>query len=115
MGTLKELKYEGGVVARDSQEAVEMLYSKEYKHVVLYSSQREKLVQMCEEVYKEVRKRNSQIQDKSQQMLPTEPYFWDDINGCLAVKCAEISINVFSEASKRLYVFTRPRYNCLVS
>ena len=51
---------------------------------------------MCDEIYAEITKRNKEIPNVEDQMLPTYPYLWDDIDGCLAVKCAEINMDTFA-------------------
>ncbi len=113
MGTLKYAR-EQGTVAESAQEAVEILYSdRVYRSVILYASTMKKLLDMCEEVYKEIKARNQEIPEVDDQMLPTGPYIWDDIDGCLAVKCAEITMDVFSEVAGGLYLFSKPVYECL--
>lgn len=112
MGTLKTARYEG-VVAENAQEAIKLLYETDHHSAILYAPKMETLENMCVEVYEEIKARNQKIPDVEQQMLPTGPYIWDDIDGCLAVKCAEITMGVFSEVAGNLYLFSKPMYSCL--
>ncbi len=112
MGTLKMLKG-SGCIATTAEDAINILYTGEYHRVVLYSSQEAVLRKLCNQVYTEIRSRNAKIPDVDDQMLPVEPYFWDDIDGCLAVKCAEISMGRFADCAGALYLFSQPKYDCL--
>lgn len=112
MGTLKMLR-DSGCIATDAQDAIRILYETDHQSVVLYSSQISKLQKMCDEIYAEITKRNKEIPNVEDQMLPTYPYIWDDIDGCLAVKCAEINMGTFAMNAECLHIFTKPNYNVL--
>lgn len=112
MGTLKMLR-DSGCIATDAQDAIRILYETDHQSVVLYSSQISKLQKMCDEIYAEITKRNKEIPNVEDQMLPTYPYIWDDIDGCLAVKCAEINMDTFTRNAECLHIFTKPNYNVL--
>lgn len=112
MGTLKMLR-DSGCIATDAQDAIRILYETDHQSVVLYSSQLSKLGEMCNEIYAEITKRNKEIPNVEDQMLPTHPYIWDDIDGCLAVKCAEIGMDIFANSAECLHIFTEPNYNVL--
>lgn len=112
MGTLRMLKG-SGCIATDAQDAIRILYETDHRSVILYSSQISKLQKMCDEIYAEITKRNKEISNVEDQMLPTYPYLWDDIDGCLAVKCAEINMDTFARNAECLHVFTRPNYSVL--
>ncbi|MCM1215388.1 MAG: hypothetical protein NC548_12820 [Lachnospiraceae bacterium] len=112
MGVLKDAKYHG--YAFDNAEgAVNYLYGSEYRTVILYNYRRDRLAEICQQVYKEIKKRNTEIPDVNKQMLPTEPYYFDDIDGCLGVKCAEIGMDEFEKCAGNLYIFSQPNYDCL--
>lgn len=112
MGTLRMLR-DSGCIATNAQDAIRILYETEHRSVVLYSSQISKLQKICDEIYDEIAKRNKNIPNVEDQMLPTYPYLWDDIDGCLAVKCAEINMDIFANNAECLHVFTRPNYSVL--
>lgn len=112
-GTLKMLRYSSHSCIADTVEvAINNLYG-EGRRAVLFSSQPNKLRKMCDEIYKEITKRNKDIPNVEDQMLPTFPYWWDDIDGCLAVKCVEISMDVFAKSAECFHVFTQPNYSVL--
>lgn len=70
MGTLKMLR-DSGCIATDAQDAIRILYETDHQSVVLYSSQISKLQKMCDEIYAEITKRNKEIPNVEDQMLPT--------------------------------------------
>jgi len=76
-------------------------------------SARKALYEMAEEIYTEIRKRNEDIEDVEEQMLPTEPYEWHDIDGCLGVVCIEISMDKFKDCAGNIYISSQPKYDCL--
>lgn len=112
MGTLSALK-PCGCVAKTSDEAIQLLYSGQHRSVIMYSSNSKTLSKALREVYEVIRERNQSVPDVGQQMLPTEPYYWDDIDGCLAVRCAEISVDTVSASEGYLFLFSKPMHNCL--
>lgn len=112
MGTLKYLGPD--IIAKTSEEALEKLYREDsYRSIVIYSSNKKTLQNMIQEIYSEIKERNKKIPDVKNQLLPTEPYYWDDIDGCLAVTCAEISADTFENVADKLYIFAQPRYDLL--
>lgn len=114
MGTLKYLG--SSIIAKTSEEALEKLYKENsYRSVVIYSSNKKTLQKMIREIYSEIKERNKTIPNVNNQLLPTEPYYWDDIDGCLAVTCAEISADTFENAADKLYLFSQPRYDLLTN
>ena len=113
MSTLKWAKREGRAT-NDVAEAVEIIYERNpYHHVILYASNEKKLSELIKGVNDEIKKRNTEIEDVNQQMLPTYPYRWDDIDGCLHVKCAEISMDVFEKNAGCIALFTGFNYSVL--
>lgn len=114
MGTLSGIKNHA---FQNADEAINYLYDEntKYRTVILYASKSndKKLKQEIKKVYDEIKRRNAEISDVNQQMLPTSPYYWDDIDGCLAVTCVEISMDTFEKSAGCLFLFTSPRYDCL--
>ena len=109
MGTLNWCR---NVACKTAEEAIEKLYGDTHS-VILYHSNEKILEQEISKLFKEIKARNAQIEDIEEQMLPTNSYRWDDIDGCLAVKCAEISMRTFKENSGCLALFTGFNYSVL--
>jgi len=114
MGTLKMLRG-SGVIAKTPEKALEILTSGGYKTVVMYSSDNKVLSQQIEKVYEGLKKHNEGIPNVEDQLLPTEPYLWRDIDGCLGVICVEIDVDVASNFASSLHVFTELNYDCLTN
>ena len=102
---LSTLDWCRNVACKTAEEAIEKLYSGT-RSIILYHSNSGTLDKEISKVYSEIKKRNSQIKDINHQMLPTYPYMWDDIDGCLHVKCAEISMDTFEVNAECIAVFT---------
>lgn len=100
------------VACKTAEEAIEKLYSGTHS-IILYHSNTKVLDQEIEKVYAEIKSRNSKIEDIDQQMLPTNPYYWADIDGCLAVTCAEIGMNTFEVNAECLPLFTGYNYSVI--
>lgn len=113
MGTLKYL--DDNTIAKTSEEAIEKLISGEYRSIVVFSSDRKKLSNIISEIYKGISEHNKMIPDVKEQILPTDPYYWDDIDGCLGVKCAEIAAGLYKNMAGGLFIFAQPRYSCLTN
>ena len=103
MGVLKDDRERSFKKAKD---ALEYIYNTEYQHIFLYDSNRERLSKEIHEFYMGVKERNREIGDINKQMVATNPYFWDDIEGCLAVRCAEIGISPVEETLGTIALFT---------
>ena len=115
MSTLKWAKREGRAT-NNMAEAIEILYERNpYHHVILYASTDKKLSELIRGVNAEIKKRNTEIEDINKQMLPTYPYHWDDIDGCLHVKCAEISMDEFEHNAGCIALFTGYNYSVLTN
>lgn len=110
VGCLKTCKES---ITRTAEEAIEKLYNSKYHVAFIIGSDKSKLSSEIDKVYEEIKQRNKQVEDLDNQMLPTLPYFWDDIDGCLAVHCAEIHMNDYEEASKCIALFTGHNYDVL--
>lgn len=111
MGTLAWAKDHS---TKDSKEAIKILYeTNKYHNVIVYNSDSQKLSRTIQEIYQEIKMKNSKIPDIRQQMLPTYPYRWDDIDGCLHVECAEISIDTFENNAGKLALFSGWNYSVL--
>lgn len=100
------------VAFKNADKAIEKLYSGT-RSIVLYHSNIRKLEQEIEKLYDEIKSRNSKIDDIEQQMLPTNPYYWADIDGCLAVTCAEIGMNTFKVNAESMALFTGYNYSVI--
>ena len=76
--------------------------------VILYRSfQNEKeLHNEIEKLYQKIKEYNRNVDSVEEQLLPTNPYFWDDIDGCLGVRCAEIDIDTVENCDGKLALFT---------
>ena len=103
MGVLKDSRERSFQKAKD---ALEYVYNTEYQHIFLYDSNRERLSKEIHEFYMGIKERNREIGDINKQMVATNPYFWDDIDGCLAVRCAEIGISPVEETLGTIALFT---------
>lgn len=102
------------ISANNLEKALEILYSGESrKSVVVYHSDQKKLREMVDTIYAEIKARNTQISDINHQMLPANPYYWADIDGCLAVHCAEITMNTFENNAKSISLFCGWDYSVL--
>ena len=111
MGVLKDSRERSFQKAKD---ALEYIYNTEYQHIFLYDSNRERLSKEIHEFYMGIKERNREIGDINKQMVATNPYFWDDIDGCLAVRCAEIGISPVEETLGTIALFTGFNKNVLV-
>lgn len=97
------------IAFKDSDTAVSYLFHNgELKKtsIILYSSNSTKLSREIEELYSAIQKYNSEVDNPNEQILPTNPYFWDDIDGCLYVRCAEIGIDTVSNSAGTVALFT---------
>lgn len=97
------------IAFKDSDTAVSYLFHNgELKKtsIILYSSNSTKLSREIEELYSAIQKYNSEVDNPNEQILPTNPYFWDDIDGCLYVRCAEIGIDTVSNNAGTVALFT---------
>lgn len=76
--------------------------------VILYRSfQNEKeLHGEIKKLYEKIKEYNRNVDSVEKQLLPTHPYFWDDIDGCLGVRCAEIDIDTVKNCNGKLALFT---------
>lgn len=92
--------------AKTADEAIKLMFEQGHKTVFLYNSCGKTLSTEISKFYAEIRRRNSIIEDINQQILPTNPYYWNDIDGCLAVQCAEISGGTFEENADKLAMFS---------
>lgn len=99
--------------AKTAEEAINLMFEKGNRTVFLYNSCGKTLSAEISKFYEEIRRRNAAIEDINQQTLPTNPYIWNDIDGCLAVECAEISGGTFAENASGLAMFTGWNYRVL--
>lgn len=87
------LKTEHSRSFKEAQPAFEYLMGAKYKTVFLYNSQLKKLRVEVDRLFDLIREHNGTISNMDDQFIATNGYYFDDIDGCLAVKCCEISID----------------------
>ena len=109
MGTLKFIQ---NSIARTPDEAFEMIKTRK-GGVVLVDSSTERLDEKVNGLYRLIREYNKSVGCIDNQILPTYSYRWNDIDGCLAVSCAEISGGTFAENADKLALFTGFNYSVL--
>lgn len=90
MGTLDYMRHDG-IIADTPEKAFDMLINKGERSIGMYSSRNEVLRAKMIKLAKLVREHNKSISSVDEQYIITEGYYWDDIDGCLHVKCAEIT------------------------
>lgn len=104
------------ISTRSAEEAIEILYGESvYPSVILYNSSQSELYKEVDKVYAEIKRRNAEIPDVKQQMLPSSPYSWEDIDGCLHVYCVEITMNTFEHNSGGINLFSGWNYDVLTN
>lgn len=81
--------------------------------VTLYDYSEKKLNEMLKELYKRIKEYNSKIDDVNNQILPSYPYRWHGIDGCLGVYCAEVTGGTFEHNAEVLSLFTGWNYTVL--
>ena len=102
-----------GIVARSTDEAIHLLCQQYCRTIILVSSNRKALGQMVDAVYAKIKEENAEISDVNQQTLPTEPYYWTDIDGCLSVRCCEIDVGTYAENKGHIAIFRGWNYDVL--
>ena len=110
MGTLDYGKHIG-IAFDNARDAFDKIKSGEGT-IMLYSSSNKKLEDEISNFYSMMRQHNKAIEEVDNQLLPSCAYYWDDIDGCLAVKCAEISARAFKENASGIS-FTGWEYSVL--
>ena len=101
------------IAAKTAEEAIDLMFNQGKKTVILYSSSAKRLNAEISKFYEEIRRRNADINDINKQILPTNPYYWRDIDGCLAVECAEISGGTFAQNAESIAMFSGWNYSVL--
>lgn len=101
------------IAVKTAGEAIRLMFEDGKKTVILYNSCGKTLSAEISKFYEEIRHRNANIEDINQQTLPTNPYYWNDIDGCLAIECAEISGGTFAENADGIAMFTGWNYRVL--
>lgn len=87
------LKTERSRSFKEAQPAFEYLMGAKYKTVFIYNSRTKELVEEVNRLFDLIRHHNASISNMDDQYVATNGYYFDDIDGCLAVKCCEISID----------------------
>lgn len=111
MGTLD---YSKDRAFKDAESAFQYLMQAQYKTVFLYNSVSKTLTSEIQKLYSLIREENSKVADMDNQWVATNPYYWDDIDGCLAVRCAEISISTVADTVGKIALFTGYNKSVLV-
>ena len=110
---MSTLSWISDVAVKTADEAIKLMFEEGKRSVVLYNSNEKTLSAEIKKFYEEIKKKNSTIEDINQQTLPTNPYYWRDIDGCLAVQCAEISSGTFEHNADGLAMFSGWNYSVL--
>jgi len=63
--------------------------------------------------YQMVEEYNQTVESEELQILPSYPYEYRGIKGCLGVKCAEISCGTFKDNADKISLFTGWNYTVL--
>lgn len=111
-GTLAYAKH-NGILAKTAEEAYKIITNSKYHTVILYNSVEHKLDIELNKLFNMIKSDNTKVSDINQQWLPTNPYYWDDIDGCLGVKCAEVSMNTYEKNGGGIAMFTGWNYSVL--
>lgn len=114
MGTLGYVKA-SGIVAKTAEEAYNIIKNDESHSVVLYNSVVSQLDKEVDKLFRLIKGENTKISEVNRQWLPTYPYYWNDIDGCLAVRCAEISMDTFEHNAGGIALFTEWNYDVLTN
>lgn len=81
--------------------------------VELYSQNPKALVSEIKKFYQKIKTYNGTVEDEELQVLPTYPYRYRGIVGCLGVECAEITCGTFKENADKIALFTDWNYTVL--
>lgn len=109
VSVLGNLNWCSHAVSANADEAFSRVASGDGREtVILYRSfQNEKeLHGEIKKLYEKIKEYNRNVDSVEKQLLPTHPYFWDDIDGCLGVRCAEIDIDTVKNCNGKLALFT---------
>ena len=109
MSVLGTLSWCSHAISANADEAFSRVASGDGREtVILYRSfQNEKeLHGEIKKLYEKIKEYNRNVDSVEKQLLPTHPYFWDDIDGCLGVRCAEIDIDTVKNCNGKLALFT---------
>jgi hypothetical protein len=105
LGTLSRCNH---AISANADEAFNKVVSGDgRKTVILYRSfQNEKeLHNEIKKLYQKIKEYNRNVDSVEKQLIPTNPYFWDDIDGCLGVRCAEIDIGTVENCDGKIALF----------
>ena len=110
MSTLEWIR---NVSTTTAEEAIKLMFEQNQRSIVLYSSSSKTLSAEIRKFYDAIKHHNAGIEDINLQVLPTNPYYWNDIDGCLAVECAEITGGRFEDNADKLAMFSGWNYSVL--
>jgi len=107
------INYSKNYQANNVKDGLRIIYDDPYHNLVLYSTSEKELRNIVKGVYEGIKKKNAEIEDINQQMLPTCGYYFRGIHGCLGVYCCEISMGTFEKNASCIAMFTGWNYNVL--
>lgn len=110
MSTLEWIR---NISVKTAEEAIKLMFEQNQRSVVLYNSNGKTLSAEIRKFYDAIKRHNAGIEDINLQILPTNPYYWNDIDGCLAVECAEITGGRFEDNADKLAMFSGWNYSVL--
>ena len=110
MSTLEWIR---NISVTTAEEAIKLMFEQNKRSIVLYNSSSKKLSEEIRKFYDAIKYHNASIENRNLQILPTNPYYWNDIDGCLAVECAEIIGGRFEDNADKLAMFSGWNYSVL--
>ena len=108
------IRYEQERSFKDAQKAFDYMLGAEHKTIFFYDSDRKRLQKIAEEFFELVHNHNSKITDINKQLITTNGYPFDDIDGCLAVHCLEIGVHNVEDTLGCVALFSGYNKNVLV-
>ena len=84
-----------------------------YSNVELYATSSSTLEKEIKKLYELIKQYNSTIEDPEMQCLPSNPYYYHEIKGCLGVDCVEITGGTYEKNADKISLFTGWNYNVL--
>ena len=107
------ISYSKGYQSNNVEEGIRIIYENPYHNLVLYSSSEKELRRLVMGVFEGIKKRNSEIEDIKNQMLPNRGYYFRGIHGCLGVYCCEIGMGTYEKNASAVAFFTGWNYEVL--
>lgn len=104
----------GNCATTSAADAFSILNNSKYHRVILYDHSPKQLIESVRRVYELIKRQNSTIPNINNQFVPTNPYYFDDIDGCTPVRCAEISMDMVENTLGTIALFTGYNESVLV-